>query len=102
MCWEVDCIDGWVNGWMAGKWEDRGGRMRGKLPGSVRGSLRACSRVVSMSVPPLCVGEQAWDRAVARVEVVVMATEDVVLFRKISAVPESYRSLLSFVCLCPS
>lgn len=48
---------------------------------------------------PLCVGERAWDRVIAHVEAVVMATEDVVSFRKISAVPESYRPPSSLVCL---
>lgn len=49
-------------------------------------------------VPPLYVGERAWDRVIAHSEAVVMATEDVVLLRKISAVPESYRPFSLLVC----
>lgn len=56
------------------------------------------SECMYVCMPPLCVGERAWDRAMAHVEAVVMATEDVVLLREISAVPESYRQLSSF-CL---
>lgn len=37
------------------------------------------SESVYVCKAPLCVGERAWDRVMAHVESVVMATEDVVL-----------------------
>lgn len=68
---DVDVLGVRLHRWMAGEWVDRekgGGWMRGVLPGRQRGSLRARSRVVSVRVcvPPLCVGERAWDRASER------------------------------------
>lgn len=79
--------------------------MRGVLPGRQRGSLRARSRVVSVRV---CVcllsvwaSEHGTEQVSAHVEAVVMATEDVISFLKISAVPEPHRPLSS-LCLSHS
>lgn len=63
----------------------------------VSACMCVCVRMCAIS---LCVGERAWDEVMAHREAVVMATEDVVLFCEISAVPESNRPRSSLFSLC--
>ena len=96
MCWESDCIEGWLeSGWTerreVGGWEVCCQAGSVGVWGHAQ-ELCLCACVCLLSV---WASEHGTERVSAHVEAVVMATEDVVSFLKISAVPEPHRTPLS-------